>query len=164
MTDNIPSINSLHREKAIKEISRNELYSIVLNKCVEKIIFANKNTDKTYIIFEVPKILIGQPNYDMNACIIYIINKLTKKCYKADFIEPYYLRIDWSSSSSNEKKTLNDKINNVIKTENPAKLSAQTKALLSQFPDTSKIEFVYEDQDSKKKPIAKRNVRNKKKK
>jgi hypothetical protein len=35
-------------------------------------------------------------------------------------------------------------------------VQAQTKALLSKFPDTSQIEFVYEDTLRKKKPKSKK--------
>jgi hypothetical protein len=43
------------------------------------------------------------------------------------------------------KKNLLSRQNNLIKTNNPNKLKSQTKALLKQFPNTSKIEYVYED-------------------
>jgi len=74
----IPSIQSLHNEKQIKETSKVDLYNIVLNKIISKIVYTNRHTDKTYVIFEVPKILIGYPQYEMKSCILFIINKLKK--------------------------------------------------------------------------------------
>lgn len=148
----IPSITALHKEKSIKENSKENIFSIVLNKCVEKIIYTNRHTSQTYIIFEVPKILIGYPNYDMKSCILFLINKLSHSHYRVDFIEPFYLYIDWSSPdhtvASSSKKIIS-------KTQ---KLELQTKALLSKFPNTSKIEYVYEDDYS-----VKRNKKNKRK-
>jgi tRNA (guanine-N1)-methyltransferase len=54
---NIPSISSLHNEKQMKVTSSNDIYKTVLNKCIEKIVYTNRHTDKSFIIFEVPKIL-----------------------------------------------------------------------------------------------------------
>jgi hypothetical protein len=144
MNNNIPSINSLHKEKFIKETSKIDIYNIVINKCVEKIVYTNRHTDKTYIIFEIPKILIGYPNYDMKSCILFVINKLSQSGYMIEFIEPFYLYIDWGSPVNKIDNNLNMKINS-LKTNNSEKLRAQTKALLSQFPNTSNVEFVYED-------------------
>lgn len=134
----IPSISSLHHEKSIKETSKVDIFNIVLNKCIEKIIFTNKNTDKTFIIFEIPKILIGYPNYDMKNCILFVIKKLLEKGYLIEFIEPFYLYIDWGSKPQEHK--LKDK----------SILSIQKKNLFNKYPDlskypNSKIEFIYDD-------------------
>jgi len=163
MNNNIPSINSLHREKFIKETSKIDIYNIVINKCVEKIVYTNRHTDKTYIIFEIPKILIGYPNYDMKSCILFVINKLSQSGYMIEFIEPFYLYIDWGSPVNKTQDNLNIKIN-ALKTNNTEKLRAQTKALLSQFPNTSNVEFVYEDALISKKNTSKKNKKNKNKK
>lgn len=150
----IPSITSLHHEKSIKETSKIDIFNIVLNKCIEKIIFTNKNTDKTFIIFEIPKLLIGYPNYDMKNCILFIINRLSERGYLIEFIEPFYLYIDWGSKPPvhQELKDIKDK----------HKLSIQKKNLFNKYPDLSKypdskIEFVYDDSVT-----SKRNKKNKK--
>ena len=139
----IPSIVSLQQERFQKENTKNDIFEIVLKKCVEKILYTNKNTDKTYIIFEVPKILIGYPSYDMKSCLLFLINSLNNKGYLTEFIEPFYLYIDWGKVQKYTHSKI--KINSLIKTNNPHKLKSQTKALLKQFPNTSKIEYVYED-------------------
>jgi len=150
----IPSISSLHQEKSVKETSKIDIFNIVLNKCIEKIVFTNRNTDKTFIIFEVPKILIGYPNYDMKNCILFIINKLSERGYLVEFVDPFYLYIDWGSKpQNNNSNNIFDKI--VIPSKE--KLRMQTKALLNKYPD-SKIEFVYED-----KYTSKKNKKNKRK-
>lgn len=161
---NIPSIHSLHKEKYIKESNKIDIYNIVLNKCVEKIVYTNSNTDKTYIIFEIPKILIGYPNYDMKSCILFVINKLSQNGYLIDFIEPFYLYIDWGSptSSFHTSSKFNQKLNS-FSTNNVEKLRTQTKALLSQYPNTSNIEFVYEDALISSKKNKKNNTKKKKK-
>lgn len=140
----IPSIESLHKEKNIKDNSKCDIFKIVLNKCVEKVVYTNRHTDKTFVIFEVPSILIGYPMYDMKSCIMYIMSKLSQSGYIVEFIEPFYLYIDWGSSVTSVEKPL-------IPTSRPERLRKQTRELLQKFPETSKVEYVYQDSSIKHK-------------
>jgi len=139
----IPSIDSLHKERHQKDTTRNDIYTIVLNKCIEKIIHANRHTDKTYIIFEVPNILIGYPMYDMKSCILFIINQLVQKQYLVEFVEPHYLYIDWGC-----KGTVIDKYQSSTSTAGNTsigkKLQKHTREILKRYPKAD-IEFVLED-------------------
>ena len=133
----IPSILSLHKEKSSQENSKNHIYSIVLNKCIDKIKYTNKHTDQTYIVFDVPNILIGYPSYNFKSCILFLINQLSKHGYMIEFIQPCQLYIDWAQK------------NNIIysnqEVSSSTKLKSQTKTLLEKFPNTSKIEYIFED-------------------
>lgn len=133
----IPSITSLHKEKNVKEKSKGELFTIVLNKCIEKILYTNRHTDKTYVIFEVPKIMIGYPFYDMKMCILFLIKALSENSYYVYFLEPFYIYIDWGSNPRTS----------VQPTE---KLKRQTKELLERFPNTHQVKYVYADQVTSK--------------
>jgi hypothetical protein len=135
----IPTIDSLREEKSIKDSSRVDIFNVVLNKCIEKIIYTNRHTDKTFVIFEVPQILIGYPTYDMKTCILFLINKLSQNKYIVHFIEPFYLYIDWGSQIQKKDS-----------------LKEQTKRLLQKFPDTSMVEYVYTSNSSKKQKKNKR--------
>ncbi len=157
MTD-IPSIDSLQKEKNSKENSKVDIFNIVLSKCIEKIVYTNRHTDKTFIIFEVPKILIGYPQYDMRTCILFLISKLSAHKYLIEFIDPFYLYIDWGSVPSSSTKTASPSLPSSL----PTQLKKQTHALLKKFPDTSQVEFVY--QDDKLKHQAKRKPKKKGKK
>lgn len=163
MDTNLPSINTLHKEKAQKELSRHELYKLVLSKCAEKITYTNRHTDKTFVIFEVPKLLIGFPNYDFKSCILYLMNRLSCHDYMVEFIDPFYLYIDWGTGGekySNPKQFI--KLPPNIASNN--NLKNQTKALLQKFPNTSKVEFIYADSLPATKPTKAKKNRNKKKK
>jgi hypothetical protein len=140
MSKQIPNINNLHNEKDIKEKELNNLYSIVLNKCIDEISFTNKSTDKTYIIFEVPNIIITQfsVKYDQILCINYLISQFNKKGYFTKFYQPNYLYIDWGV---NESKLNNKYINEFI---SMSRLEKQKNELLKKYPNASKIQFVYE--------------------
>lgn len=131
----IPNINKLHEEKEKKIKSKTNIFKVILNKCIEKIIYTNRYTEKTFIIFEVPTVLIGNPGYDMNACITYMISKLSNSGYIVEFLEPFYLYIDWGSSIEKQSKS-----------KYPSdKLKKQTRSILEKFPNASKVEFIYED-------------------
>jgi len=138
----IPSIDSLHKEKLVKDNSKIEIFTTVLNKCVEKIIYTNRHTDQTFVIFDVPQILIGYPSYDLKMCILFLINKLSQKGYYVSFIAPSYLYIDWGSSTNSEKPQ--------------GRIVQQTQSLLRKFPNISKIEFVYEDTKRNRKHKSKK--------
>jgi hypothetical protein len=140
----IPSIDSLHKEKSVKDDSKIKMFNVVLNKCIEKITYTNRHTDKTFVIFEVPQVLIGFPIYDMKSCILFLISKLSASGYIIEYIEPFYLYIDWGSQAKSSSKAF-------IPSSNPNKLRKDAMHLLQKFPDTSKIEFVYEDSLQRKK-------------
>jgi hypothetical protein len=141
----IPNIANLHAEKNIKTRARNEIFTIVLNKCIDQILETNRTTDKTFVYFEVPNIIIGFPGYDRLSCVHYLIHELSKERYNVEFIEPYYLYIDWSSTGYKSKIIDNLVIQDVIPTSNPDKLKEQTKELLKKYPNASKIVFEYDD-------------------
>ena len=141
----IPTIDSLHQEKSKKEQSKSDIFNIVLNKCIEKIVYTNRHTDKTFVIFEVPKILIGYPMYDMRSCLLFLIGRLSASGYLVEFIDPFYLYIDWGCSQQSKYQTSSGRKSGIIPGQYPEKLRQRAKSILQQFPDTSKVEFVYED-------------------
>ncbi len=149
MEQRIPNINNLHNEKNVKEKIKTEAYILVLNKCIEKIVYTNKHTDQTYIFFDVPRFLIDYPFYDMNSCVMFIMNKLVPNNYTVSFIAPFYLYIDWSTEIA-----FNNKI--------PDKLRLQTKELLKKYPDTTKVVYEYTDTKPTKPSSSKKKVQKKK--
>ncbi len=130
---NIPSASSLQHIKTSRDQKKIETYNIVLTNCIQKILNTSKNTEQTYLIFEVPQILIGYPTYDKKSCIIFIIENLVNNGYKIDFIEPCYLFIDWGVSKP-KNKTNNIGVREKIR-----------KELAGQYPNTS-FDIVYEDE------------------
>lgn len=133
----IPSISSLHDEKNIKEKHRINMFKIVLHKCIDKIIYTNRHTDKTFIIFDVPRVLIGYPFYDFKSCVVFLIQELTKNEYYTEYIEPFYLYIDWGSKSKKESSS------NIKNTKN--KSLKFNEDLIKKTLSAPKIEIVYED-------------------
>ena len=153
----IPTIQSLQDERYVKTQMKESIFNVVLNKCVEKILYTNRHSDQTYIIFEVPKILIGHPSYDLNSCILFLMKTLRQHNYIVDFMEPFYLYIDWGSQcisskpSSDFAKKIKKELNKDIDPSKTEKLKHQTKKLLEKYPDASKVVYVFEDGTVKKK-------------
>jgi hypothetical protein len=74
------------------------------------------------------------------------MNKLNENGYIVDFVDPFYLYIDWGSNSSKNKQ-INTKSNLTnLSLKHKDKLQSQTRKLLERFPE---IEFIYEDQVAK---------------
>lgn len=161
----IPSILSLHKEKSNQENSKNDIYSIVLNKCIDKIKYTNKHTDQTYIVFDVPNILIGYPSYNFKSCILFLMNQLSKHGYMIEFINPCHLYIDWGQKNNivyNGHNNYSFSYN-----EDPSsstRLKTQTKNLLEKFPNASKIEYIFEDNTIPEYKFSKKLLKKKRKK
>ena len=128
MSKKIPDIGNLHIEKNIKENIKNEMFNIVLKKCSQDIIYTNSYTDKTYVIFDVPNIIIGFHNYDKLSCVSYLMHQFTQKGYIVQFMEPNKIYIDWGTNTS---KLSN--LQKIIPTSNPNKLQQQTQKLLKKY-------------------------------
>lgn len=143
----IPNIYSLQKERKMRDKIKSDIYSIVLNKCIEKIVYTNRHTDKSFIIFEVPKILIGYPSYDFQHCLLYLMEKLSEQDYFVEFMDPFYLYIDWGRVPN--KKSSSQKFSGIPSID-PDRLKQETRKLLAKFPGTNKVEFVYEDTLHKK--------------
>jgi uncharacterized membrane protein len=133
----LPSISNLQKEQFKKTIVQQEIYKIVLKMCSDKIIYTNKNSNQTCVIFEVPQMIIGHPEYNFTECVKYILSELIKEHYLVDFVHPKHLYIDWGSSINENKKSTYP--NWVI---NKSKLKQETTKLLKKYPNAKKIEFI----------------------
>jgi hypothetical protein len=122
----IPSIITLQKEHVKKDVLKKELYKIILKRCGQRILEANKKSRHTYCFFEIPTILIGHNDYNVTDCAKFLINELIQEHYVVEFIQPNYLYIDWG-------KSINSK-NNIEK---------QAEKYLKKYPN-SKVEIVYD--------------------
>ncbi len=102
----LPNVNTLHQEKNKKEDIRSQMFKSVLKLCIEKITSTNTHTDNTFIIFELPRVLIGYPAYDIQLCCNYIIRKLQSHGYSVQQINSNNLYIDWSKPAKNNSDNI----------------------------------------------------------
>lgn len=152
----IPSIKTLKTIKDLKQENKAAIYDIVLGRCSEKIIDTNKQTDNTHLVFELPKVIIGYPNYNQQDCGEYIAKKLIEKGYSSKLLNSNFLYIDWSDSVKDSKHghkiSSNLGSGSKFDTKNITESTIkETKNLLKKYPDTSEVVFIYKDTDGKKK-------------
>ena len=135
----IPNINTLYRERKERESVKKSVFDTVLDKCVIKIKESN-NLNKTFVVFEVPRMLPGMVHYNMNECILFLVEKLSANDYLVNFMEPCYIHIDWGSATgygeSGDPGQYNNR--NVV-----PKLKSQTQKLLGRLPNVSRVQYKY---------------------
>lgn len=111
----IPSVESLHKEKQQKDKYKYEIFETVLFRCIQQIKEINSRTEYTFTYFEVPNIIIGSPYYERMTCVKYLMKKLLEKKFKVEFIEPYYLYVDWGSITEISEEDLRKKAKEILK-------------------------------------------------
>jgi hypothetical protein len=95
----IPRINidELYETKKKNNLTRLDIYNKLLIKVHGRIKTASriKNNDNfcTYIM---PEVLIGYPNYNLEECLVYIIDKLQIDGFLTRYIHPNLLMISWN--------------------------------------------------------------------
>lgn len=77
------------REK-VKFVTFDKIYSNI-----EKKILKASSTNYYYIWSEIPKFLIGYPQYNLNECCEYLIYKLSKNNFIIETYDPNILLISW---------------------------------------------------------------------
>lgn len=89
-------INALH-DKA-NEIKQRKLkiYDEVLQKCHHRIKLVSKMTPLSQFCFYIiPKVLFGIPLYNLEECVKYLIEMLTKNGFQISYTHPNLLYISW---------------------------------------------------------------------
>lgn len=90
------NIDELHNINKKRLKNRLNIYDDVLKKCHQKI----KKTAKTpkgstFCFYIIPNYIFGIPLYDINACIIYCVEHLTKNGFYVSYTHPNLLFISW---------------------------------------------------------------------
>jgi hypothetical protein len=80
-----------------------ECYEKVLDICHKKIVL-NSEKKKTRFFYEVPEYLFGYPVFDLNDCIKFLIDSLTKNGFLAVYYFPKFIYISWDFEEIDEHK------------------------------------------------------------
>ena len=86
--------NDIIQQQERKKKRKIKQYNAVLNKCYERIKFIAKKDEK-FCFYLVPHYIIGIPLYDMNSCIVYIIQCLSDGGFNVNYTHPNLLYISW---------------------------------------------------------------------
>lgn len=73
---------------------RKNVYNTILEKCYYRIQLA-ASSDKTYLLYPIPKFILGLPAYNLAYCAAYIIYHLRQNGYTAQFFNPNVIFIMW---------------------------------------------------------------------
>jgi hypothetical protein len=80
--------------KKKRESKKLEMFSHILENCC-KVIKKCDEIRVTHCVFEVPEYIFGYPLYNLNDCIVYLLQELTKGGFKVQYIFPNTLIISW---------------------------------------------------------------------
>ena len=113
------SVNEIHKKQKEKEKSRLKIYEIISSRCFKKI-KETSNNEETYCFFRLPEYIPGLPIYNLTECVMFLLNLLHEKGFKARYCDPNMTFISWSVPKSNlrlleppkeEKKSIIDGLN-----------------------------------------------------
>lgn len=90
---NIDELNKINEDKFKKRL---EIYDKVLKKVHERIKnIAYSARGGVFCFYIVPSFIFGIPIYDINTCIVYIVNNLIKNGFIVNYTHPNLLYISW---------------------------------------------------------------------
>ena len=95
----IPRINidELYESKKKNNLTRLDIYNKLLIKVHNRIKTASRiKTNENFCTFVMPEVLIGYPNYNLEECLVFIIDKLQLDGFLTRYIHPNLLMISWN--------------------------------------------------------------------
>jgi hypothetical protein len=95
----IPRINidELYETKKKNNLTRVDIYNKLLIKIHNRIkISSRTKTNENFCTYIMPEVLIGYPNYNLEECLVFIIDKLQTDGFLTRYIHPNLLMISWN--------------------------------------------------------------------
>jgi hypothetical protein len=97
------NIDSLNKVNEDRDKLRVETYDTILKKCHERIkTVAYSPRGGTFCFYIIPTYVFGVPIYDLNTCIVYMVQHLMKNGFHVVYTHPNLLYISWL----NKKNTI----------------------------------------------------------
>lgn len=89
------SVQDIYKVQKEKDKQRLKIYERILSKCFKKIKELSLH-EETFCFFEMPEYIPGSPLYNMTECVIFMVNSLQDKGFKARYVDPFMIFITWS--------------------------------------------------------------------
>jgi hypothetical protein len=91
------NIDDLYERRQKRDLKQISIFNKILSRIHKRIQHTakNKNCNDTFIWFNVPEYLVGEPIYDKGECIGYIVSELEKNGFHIKYIHPNTLFISW---------------------------------------------------------------------
>ncbi len=98
--DNVRKINidELYEKKQMRDQRQLSVFNKILNRINKRIVTTSQmKRDETYIWYQVPPYIFGEPIYDQTDCIAYVVTKLADNGFSVKYINPGTLFISWDN-------------------------------------------------------------------
>jgi hypothetical protein len=89
------NINELKKIQNDKNKNRRKVFVIVLQQCLKRVTFINKNSNSTECWFMIPKLIVGQPLFNIEKCSEFLLEELNTLGFKTNCIQPDNIHISW---------------------------------------------------------------------
>lgn len=91
------NIDDLYERRQKRDLKQISIFNKILGRIHKRINHTarNKNTNETFIWFNVPEYLVGEPIYDKGECIGYIVSELEKNGFHIKYVHPNALFVSW---------------------------------------------------------------------
>jgi hypothetical protein len=91
------NIDDLYERRQKRDLKQISIFNKILGRIHKRINHTarNKNTNDTFIWFNVPEYLVGEPIYDKGECIGYIVSELEKNGFHIKYVHPNALFVSW---------------------------------------------------------------------
>jgi hypothetical protein len=96
------SIQDIHKKQKDKENNRINIYKKIASKCFKKIKETSVN-EGTFCFYRIPEYIPGLPIYNITECVMFILNLLKDKGFKARYCDGFYIYISWNIPKPNLK-------------------------------------------------------------
>jgi hypothetical protein len=103
-------IEDLFKYQKNKQEHKRQVFSKVLEQCIKRIKFVNKNSNSSCIVYTIPSIIPGQPLYNISECSEYLLYELENLGFKTEAKDHQNIIISWSQPEpveQPEKEELN---------------------------------------------------------
>lgn len=98
------TIEDLHKEDIIREFEIREAYDKILQNCQEEIQYTHRNMRKYQMLFNIPRGVAEEPEYEFVGCVIYVIKSLRKNGFYVRFVRPNFVYVSWANPRKIERK------------------------------------------------------------
>lgn len=90
------NLDELYTRDKITNENKTKIYQKILNRIHNKIKHTSRQRNNNkFCVYLLPEFLLGVPRYDINACTMYVIEKLTENGFEIKYTHPNLLWISW---------------------------------------------------------------------
>jgi len=90
------NLDELYVRDKISNENKTKIYQKILNRIHNRIKHTSRQRNNNkFCVYVLPEFLLGVPRYDINACTMYVIEKLTENGFEIKYTNPNMLWISW---------------------------------------------------------------------